>query len=418
MLVALPVLVISLSPNRAASQAPLRVTNCCVEEYNAGVNLGWVAAALGPERPAVSRNKISFIVARLWNAANHIQGANAACQQRVPVNEAWPNWWFLQEQLFRIGRDLSRHCLGGGDPVECETAWRSAWHEVRGMFAGWGNALGDQVIGQPLRKSTCDTQYFKIGFRLGYAQVAFYEGFKPIGARELIGTGQLIEDLRIIQPTSGYCVYLWHEAFIHPRIRRILNQMPTASNKDGGDRTFHIIIDIRGALGAGWFPQGMPPVRACPIGNVSLGPGRANSTPFPPGVRQALSTPTPARPVPPPAVQTPPPHVRPINLSGKWVPVGGGKVVVVFTGSGTSYQVTGTDGHYKHEGTLVGDGIRFEGRFKDLPGWCCKREGYVWLEVVDENTHRSRSVWWTPGAGSREKPQLTYGWSTWKRVSR
>jgi hypothetical protein len=97
------------------------------------------------------------------------------------------------------------------------------------------------------------------------------------------------------------------------------------------------------------------------------------------------------------------------------VPADGGKAVVVITGSGNNYRVTGTDGHYKNEGTLVGDGVRFEGQFKDLPGWCCKREGYVWIEIVDENTYRARSVWWTPGAGSREKPQLTYGWTIWKR---
>jgi hypothetical protein len=24
-------------------------------------------------------------------------------------------------------------------------------------------------------------------------------------------------------------------------------------------------------------------------------------------------------------------------------------------------------------------------------------------------------VWWTPGQGSKEKPQLTFGWDTWKR---
>jgi len=53
-----------------------------------------------------------------------------------------------------------------------------------------------------------------------------------------------------------------------------------------------------------------------------------------------------------------------------------------------------------------------------VPGFCCGREGYIWLEVIDGNTFRVRSVWWTPGKSSKEKPDITHGWSTWKRSTK
>ena len=86
------------------------------------------------------------------------------------------------------------------------------------------------------------------------------------------------------------------------------------------------------------------------------------------------------------------------------------------TGGPNRYSVSGTGaGRIRNEGTLVGDGTSFEGRFHDVPGYCCGREGYVWLEAIDENTYRVRSAWWTPGQGSKDRPQLTFGWTTWRR---
>ena len=87
----------------------------------------------------------------------------------------------------------------------------------------------------------------------------------------------------------------------------------------------------------------------------------------------------------------------------------------MITGDGPGYDFTGTDGHYKHQGTIHGEGRTFEGALKDVPGFCCGREGYAWIEAIDADTFRLRSVWWTPGQGNRESPQLTYGWDTWER---
>jgi hypothetical protein len=110
-----------------------------------------------------------------------------------------------------------------------------------------------------------------------------------------------------------------------------------------------------------------------------------------------------------------PPAARIGNPSGTWRPAGGGAASITITGGAPGYGWTGTDGHYKNQGTISGDGVTFEGGLKDVPGFCCGREGYTWIEAVDANTFRARSVWWTPGQGRKEKPQLTFGWDTWKR---
>jgi len=104
-----------------------------------------------------------------------------------------------------------------------------------------------------------------------------------------------------------------------------------------------------------------------------------------------------------------------VDLSGTWRPERPGPATITLTGDPSGYDWIGTDGRYKHQGAIRGDGEKLEGALKDVPGFCCGREGYTWIEVVDANTFRERSVWWTPGQGSREKPQLTFGWNTWKR---
>lgn len=106
------------------------------------------------------------------------------------------------------------------------------------------------------------------------------------------------------------------------------------------------------------------------------------------------------------------------NISGTWRLERPGADVVTITGGTSSYSMTGTNGSYKNQGTIKGDGTKFEGGFKDVPGFCCGREGYMWLEVIDGNTFRVRSVWWTPGRSSKEKPDITHGWSTWKRSTK
>jgi hypothetical protein len=106
------------------------------------------------------------------------------------------------------------------------------------------------------------------------------------------------------------------------------------------------------------------------------------------------------------------------NISGTWRQERPGADVITITGGTSSYSMTGTNGSYKNQGTIKGDGTKFEGSFKDVPGFCCGRDGYVWLEVVDGNTFRARSVWWTPGRSSKEKPDITHGWSTWKRSAK
>jgi hypothetical protein len=111
----------------------------------------------------------------------------------------------------------------------------------------------------------------------------------------------------------------------------------------------------------------------------------------------------------------PPPPPRDVNLSGTWKPATGGPDVVTIRGDRTEYTVTGTNGSYKNEGTITGDGTKYEGDLYDQPGFCCGREGHVWLEIVDANTYRAKSIWWKTGQSTRERPGLTYDWATFKR---
>ncbi len=104
-----------------------------------------------------------------------------------------------------------------------------------------------------------------------------------------------------------------------------------------------------------------------------------------------------------------------VDLTGTWKPAGGGPDVVTITGGRNEYTLTGTNGSYKHEGTIKGDGTKYEGDLKDQAGFCCGREGHIWVEVVDASTYRHRSVWWKTGRSSREKPELTFGWAIMKR---
>jgi hypothetical protein len=125
-----------------------------------------------------------------------------------------------------------------------------------------------------------------------------------------------------------------------------------------------------------------------------------------------------AQPIRPSAPPLPPPTPEIHDLWGTWKLEHGGPDVCVITGDRSAYAVTGTNGKFKNEGTIKGDGIKYEGDVSDQPGWCCGREGHVWLEVIDKNTYRARSIWWKTGQSSRERPEITNGWSTWKRQTK
>jgi hypothetical protein len=125
-----------------------------------------------------------------------------------------------------------------------------------------------------------------------------------------------------------------------------------------------------------------------------------------------------AQPIRPSAPPLPPPTPEIHDLWGTWKPAHGGPDVAVITGDRSAYTVTGTNGKYKNEGTITGDGTKYEGDLYDQPGWCCGREGHVWVEVIDKDTYRARSIWWKTGQSTRERPEITNGWSTWKRQTK
>jgi hypothetical protein len=428
---ALVVFMLSFSPPAVHSQQDPSNVQCCVHEFWAGVELGWASSLLYPfvkRYAGLPSGRVNFWVTRLYEAAHGIEGAHKLCSARNP---AWPNWYDLQNRLYQMGDQMIRSC-GGTDPnpsPTCETTTRGMWHTLNGTYAGWGNALAlkfaDRSVDRVTEYGACDPDYFKLGWRLAYAHYQLQAGDRGTADTHLGGAILHINNLRECKPWSAWCVALWDPRLpIYSGILRARD--PSVSNQEAVRLIWEVVIrNIEQTLN---FGRPDLRIRPCPgtadQGTIAAeflaGRGRGHARlraqptvpPGPPPIAQPLPTP----PIAPP-VRTPPP-VRPVNLSGTWVPAGGGKAVVVITGSGSSYRVTGTDGNFKNEGTVSGDGIRFEGWFKDVPGWCCKREGYVWIEAVDENTYRARSVWWTPGSGSREKPHLTYGWTTFKRSAR
>jgi len=104
------------------------------------------------------------------------------------------------------------------------------------------------------------------------------------------------------------------------------------------------------------------------------------------------------------------------NITGKWYAPSNPKYIatIIVSGNGCSY--TGTDGNFKHTGTLGYDGTVFKGEVKDVPGFCCGNEGYMWLKVVDGNTLEVKSEWWKPER--KDRIILEAGWDTLKRVNR
>ncbi len=110
------------------------------------------------------------------------------------------------------------------------------------------------------------------------------------------------------------------------------------------------------------------------------------------------------------------------DISGTWIKVQPDNQVMTIKGGPGSYEVTVTDkntvkvGYFENGGLLKGDGTNFEGSVRDKPGTRYKNEGYMWIKVIDKDTFQSRSVWWPPGQGSKEKPRWSYQWQPWKRV--
>ena len=104
---------------------------------------------------------------------------------------------------------------------------------------------------------------------------------------------------------------------------------------------------------------------------------------------------------------------RSFTLSGVWKV---GNHTSTFTGSGNRYYYEGTNGNYKHAGYITStDGRVFRGDVRDVDGFCCGNVGKIEFEVIDENTLRVNSKWWSPG--QREPINWQHAGDLLKRVS-
>ncbi len=86
------------------------------------------------------------------------------------------------------------------------------------------------------------------------------------------------------------------------------------------------------------------------------------------------------------------------NLSGHWQALNDPSYNVKITGDEKSIHYDGSNGNYRHSGVLYRKGKGYEGNLKDVPGWCCGNEGYVWIEILDGDSIKSRSEWKRPGS--------------------
>jgi hypothetical protein len=221
-LAALTLIALSTFPASVAAQtvesAP---TNCCVEVYWAGWELGQLQSIAGYATPGY-RQEASPHMQRLSTA---LQAANQSCCQFC---EAWPDWPEIQSGIQATEKDL----LGSsqGDATEKRRAFHQ-WTETRtarlleglnrcnleeGMPSKWLGLLG------------CARAYFRLGVQLGQAAYAFSAAGDGVGAglvqtgnarqgglESLERAGGLMTALHANSPTpessepASRCDYLW-----------------------------------------------------------------------------------------------------------------------------------------------------------------------------------------------------------------
>ena len=89
------------------------------------------------------------------------------------------------------------------------------------------------------------------------------------------------------------------------------------------------------------------------------------------------------------------PSVTP-HIKGVWQ--GGGSVVTICQKGDGVYSYSGTNGLYKHDGTIYwwGQDQWYEGRVVDDPDFCCGNNGIVYVRKIDDATLEIKSKWYAP----------------------
>jgi hypothetical protein len=153
-----------------AAQQTQPAQNCCSLLYSTGRWLGWSASYLEYTRNRQAPAPEDTIVLRSLEAAGqNVAAANAACPQSdLPV---WPGW--REKRLWLQGHvdELQRPT----DSVKSHAYRRQlAGSAISDAYGIWAEELSHQRFAENvLRRPTCETYYFQLGFDLAYVTQAY-----------------------------------------------------------------------------------------------------------------------------------------------------------------------------------------------------------------------------------------------------
>ena len=192
MLTSLPVLTVKVAA-QTVEKAP---TNCCVEVYWVGWELGRLRSIASYTAPAY-RQKASLYMERL---STTLQAANESCCRFC---EAWPEWPQIQGGIRATAKELFDSPQS--DAVETRRAFHE-WVESRPADLIEGLSRCGLEEGTPckwLGLVECARAYFKLGVQLGHAVHVFSAAGDGVEAG-LVQTGNARQDgLESLERASG-----------------------------------------------------------------------------------------------------------------------------------------------------------------------------------------------------------------------
>ena len=138
----------------AVAQQDPPAPDCCLKIFYTGHHLG-MAAVLCSEGIIIDEF-FDF----MENARRFVQAANGSCSR---INPAWPDW---RQKSNELGQSID--WLRGSDDEQ--TIQKVAVY-LNNARASWSDDLMVQIVNsRPVRASTCDAQYFNLGYDLAQAQ--------------------------------------------------------------------------------------------------------------------------------------------------------------------------------------------------------------------------------------------------------
>lgn len=193
-----------LALGSAVPQQDPPAPDCCLKIFYTGYHLG-MAAVLCSQ---------GFIIDEFFdfmgNVLRFVQASNGSCSR---INPAWPDW---REKSNELGQYIDWLRRSADD----ETIRKVAVY-LNNARASWGDDLMVQIVdSRPMWASTCEAQYFQLGYDLAQAQgfnlLASSSGMNDTQRNSQIVRAQQARDRALIaadnvvkiQPVTGRCASL------------------------------------------------------------------------------------------------------------------------------------------------------------------------------------------------------------------